>query len=87
MAPLSPDNVARLVLGVRRLIKTTWHTTDFVLRTIISCEPMVGLTDQELLLDLWRHPLPDNRYGDVVQHIQVFGQPTLTITMQVLLCS
>ena len=43
---------------------------------------MVGLKDAELLLDLWKHPLLDSKYGDIIQQVQVFGQPAQVIVTQ-----
>lgn len=43
---------------------------------------MVGLKDAELLLDLWKHPLLDSKYGDIIQQVQVLGQPAQVIVTQ-----
>ncbi len=81
-APQRPDNVARLARTIRTFYKAAPASSETRLQTLLAFEPMVGLTDPELLLDLWKHPLLDSKDGDIIQQAQAPGQPAQVIVAQ-----
>lgn len=81
-APKSADNVARLIQGYRQYLKNAADPAKFSLHVLIAMEPLTGLADPNLLLDLWRRPLLDNRYGDSISSIKMLNQPTQVVATQ-----
>ncbi len=82
-APTSPENIARLGQGYRTFAVHAQpaRTQHFMLHVLALFEPVVGVDEAALLLNLWRHPLFDPKYKDVLQSACVTRQPVDTGTI------
>ncbi len=80
LRPERADNVARMVQGFRSFCRQACDPHSFSRHIITSFESLVGVEDPLILLNLWRHPLLEAKYKDVVRRIRILKQPANIIS-------